>query len=89
MSKTRNRGVRNQLVMIYGRRCMLCGKKMKKTKGSITYHHIKPLSEGGETTIKNGALLCPYCHANLHQQDQETQDLLNLAIIYYKETNNR
>lgn len=87
MSKTRNRGARRQLITIYGRRCMLCGKRLKKKKGYITYHHIKPLSEGGETTVENGALLCPCCHENLHQQDQETRDLLNLSIIYYKEMN--
>ena len=87
MSKTRNRGVRRQLIIIYGRRCMLCGKILKKKTGAITYHHITPLSEGGETTVENGGLLCPDCHGDLHKQDQETQDLLNLSIIHYKEMN--
>ena len=87
MSKTRNQKTRRQLITIYGRRCMLCHKVLKKKKGMITYHHIKPLEQGGPTTVENGALLCPFCHENLHQQDQETQDLLNLSIIYYKEIN--
>jgi|GEM_PF-564282 len=30
-------------------------------------HHVTPWSEGGETTIANGCLLCANCHLQLHE----------------------
>lgn len=79
-----NKGVRSLMTVKYGRRCMLCHRKLRKKKGCVTYHHIIPISEGGETTIENGAILCPDCHADLHQQDFATQKILNDKIKKYK-----
>lgn len=89
MSKTKNRGVRNSLIIVYGRRCMLCERKLKKKKGSITLHHIIPVSEGGETTFENGGLLCPQCHVYLHLQNEQEQARLNKRIRSYKRKHSR
>lgn len=49
---------------IYGKRCMLCSRKLKDNQ--CTFHHIIPKSVGGETSIKNGAILCEQCQTILH-----------------------
>ena len=52
-------------------------KKLKKIKGykkldrTISYHHIKEKSKGGEVSIDNGANLAVYNHQWLHQQPPE------------------
>lgn len=32
----------------------------------LEVHHIKPLSKGGEDSVKNTIALCPNCHRNMH-----------------------
>lgn len=58
-----NRQVKQSLLIKYGRKCMMCGKKTKK--GERTLHHIIPKSEGGETTEDNGAILCANCQKGI------------------------
>jgi hypothetical protein len=49
------------LVYYHGHECFICG------YGKIVEaHHIKPLKEGGATSIRNGILLCPNHHAEFH-----------------------
>lgn len=90
MGKRSNATVRNLMVHIYGRECMLCHRKLnskrKNKKNLITFHHIVPVSEGGETTVENGAILCARCHENLHRQIPEIQRKLNKRIIKHKKT---
>ena len=40
----------------------------KRDDGSpfLEVHHIKPLAEGGEDTLRNAAALCPMCHREVH-----------------------
>lgn len=62
--------------------CQLCGKPApfttKKNQPYLESHHIVPLSEGGEDTIKNTAALCPNCHRRIHilKDPDDTKDLL-------------
>jgi hypothetical protein len=32
----------------------------------LEVHHIEPLGEGGEDTLKNAAAICPHCHREQH-----------------------
>jgi len=51
------------LVYYYGHKCFVCGYDK-----IVEAHHILPLNDGGLTTIKNGILLCPNCHAEVHRE---------------------
>ena len=54
--------------------CCICGWYLKQDYESINYHpqhgcefhHIVPVSEGGENTLDNIVLLCPNCHKSAH-----------------------
>lgn len=59
-----NKIAKLQLVQLYGRKCMLCKRKLKLEL--LTFHHIKPKENGGEVSLKNGALLCKECQEIIH-----------------------
>jgi hypothetical protein len=42
--------------------CIKCGAPPGRTHA----HHIVHWTHGGETSLANGCLLCPACHANIH-----------------------
>jgi len=42
--------------------CIKCGAPAGRTHA----HHITHWADGGITSVNNGALLCPGCHANVH-----------------------
>jgi hypothetical protein len=42
--------------------CIKCGAPPGRTHA----HHIVHWTHGGETSLNNGCLLCPACHANIH-----------------------
>lgn len=42
--------------------CIKCGAPANWTQA----HHIRHWSDGGETSLDNGCLLCPACHADVH-----------------------
>jgi len=56
----------------------------KQLKHQLTLHHIKPLREGGKTTVDNGAVLCRGCHSFLEETSPEKRMQLNRALIDYK-----
>ena len=72
----------------------ICGgqseKKLKKIKGykkldrTISYHHIKEKSKGGEVSIDNGANLAVYNHQWLHQQPPEVIEDINNKLQDFK-----
>lgn len=100
MSNKRNKKVREQLEQMYGKICMLheglhikgykyckarySGKSLEK---QLTLHHITPKSKGGETSVRNGAILCRGCHDFLEQTSQKQRDYLNKKLQEYKECN--
>lgn len=92
-----NRSIRKKLIELYGSECFINklhlrvvkpqkykGKKQYNKMQRLTYHHIKAKSEGGETTIENGALLNAENHEWLHKQDKKKQDVINKMFIEYK-----
>lgn len=42
-------------------------------KKYIEVHHLIPLSDGGEDSIKNTVALCPTCHMKLHHADNKEE----------------
>lgn len=64
--------------------------KLKKIKGykkldrTISYHHIKERSKGGEVSIENGANLAVYNHQWLHQQEPEVIADINRRLQEFK-----
>ena len=94
---SKNQATREELERIYGSICMLHqglhinGYKKTKTnyKGKsiakqLTYHHIKPKSQGGKATIENGAVLCRACHDYLEQSSPHEKAILNHKLQEYK-----
>ena len=49
------------------KKCANCG----ATK-NLTYHHIVPVSRGGNDVPSNIAVLCPACHAKVHYEKDGT-----------------
>lgn len=86
MSKSNNRGSRRILEKEYGKFCMICGRRLKK--GLATFHHIKKLCEGGETTPENGGLVCKHCHPLIHKS-LESEKYYNDIIRDYKKRNKK
>lgn len=66
----------------YGRKCMLCNRKLKDK--DCTFHHIKPKKYGGETNVSNGAILCTSCQRIIHVFDYNEYGYLKLTNIILK-----
>jgi len=64
---------KRNLIFHYGHKCIIC-----EYDKIVEAHHIKPLSDGGKTSVENGILLCPNCHAEVHA------GLLNLTEALIK-----
>lgn len=76
-SYERNSIARERCIKHYGMRCVICGFDFEETYGEvgrnvIHVHHLKPLSEIGETysvdPIKDLRPVCPNCHVIIHQK---------------------
>ncbi len=74
----RNRDARDQCVKYYGAQCIICRFDFEKTYGevgreSIHVHHLKPLSDTGETyrvdPIHDLRPVCPNCHVIIHRKN--------------------
>lgn len=72
----RDQVARQKCIEIYGLSCVVCGFNFEEKYGSlgagfIHVHHLKPLSEIGESYIVNPKNdlrpVCPNCHAMLHR----------------------
>ena len=64
--------------------------KGKSIENQLTLHHIIPVNRykargiKGPTTIKNGAVLCRFCHDFLEQLPDEEREKLNKELQEYK-----
>ena len=59
-------------------------KKIKAFEGVMTLHHLKHLSEKGETTIENGAVINSLAHTYLHSLPREDEEKINDMLREYK-----
>ena len=79
--------VRDLMIYYYGEKCWLGG--VVSSSNPLTYHHIKPVREGGRTTMENGALLSLRMHELfniLESQNQELADEINSYFLIYRGT---
>ena len=66
----------------HGRRCFVDGEPIPE-EGTIEYHHIKPFSDDGPTTIENIAPVCKRHHLTIGTMSlQEYRDKLQLAQFF-------
>ena len=81
----KNGEAKEQLIVLYGCRCMLTNIKGKQ---GLTYHHLLKKVNGGKATVENGANLQHLIHQWLHNEI-ETNDiqlfhLINECLQLYK-----
>lgn len=58
----------SQKATIYYRDKKMCHKCSEEiTWENAEFHHIRPHSEGGKTTVENGTLVCSDCHREIHK----------------------
>jgi hypothetical protein len=98
-----NKTIKNKMIEKFGDECMIEATGIryvdqeirqsmpgyKESDDRIEYHHIKPVKDGGLTTIANGALLKGYNHEWYHKQSQEKQKEINELLQEYKVTMER
>jgi energy-coupling factor transporter transmembrane protein EcfT len=56
--------IKQEVLKIQDNKCAYCGLPFDSTL-NIDYHHIKPFSQGGETTANNLSALHTDCHVRL------------------------
>lgn len=52
---------KEELVATHGNTCVNCG-----SSDNVEWHHIVPLKDGGQNTIRNVVPLCYDCHMRIH-----------------------
>lgn len=60
------------------------GKQIRKLIRCIHYHHLKHKSEGGETTLENGALVNGLEHGYMHSLPRQHEEIINNRIRQWK-----
>lgn len=81
----KNQYVRDLLIYYYGEKCWLFGKITKENY--LTLHHIKPVRDGGKTTLENGALLTVEKHMQFNLLEENYPELaeeINCYFSYYR-----
>lgn len=95
-----NKRVKERLIQIYGAECFIeklhlrvdteprkyTSKGQYKRMKQLTYHHIKEKRNGGQTTVRNGALLSAENHAWFNKQSKESQKQMNELFQKYKQS---
>ena len=64
----KNSYIRDLLVYYYGPTCWLGGQVTEENY--LTLHHIKPVRDGGRTTLENGALLSRQKHIEFNMLER-------------------
>ena len=93
-----NKRAKQKLIELYGAECFIeklhlrvdteprrySSKGQYKRMKQLTYHHIKEKRNGGQTTVRNGALLSAENHAWFNKQSKEAQKQMNELFQKYK-----
>ena len=100
MSSKGNKSAKQKLIKLYGPECWIeklhlrppedcprryTSKGQLKRMKQLTFHHIRPRSKGGQSTVENGALLSAENHAWFHKQPPEIQEALNNIFQTFKQ----
>lgn len=95
-----NKKAKEKLIELYGAECFIeklhlrvdteprkyTSKGQYKRMKQLTYHHIKEKRNGGQTTVRNGALLSAENHAWFNKQSKEAQKQMNELFQQYKQS---
>lgn len=60
------------------------GKQLQKLTAEMQYHHMKHKSEGGKTTLENGAVVSGLEHQYMHAQPRPYEEIMNEHIRQWK-----
>lgn len=60
-------------------------KRERVFENMMTLHHLKHLSEGGETTLENGAVVGSLPHMYMHSLPREQEEVINDMLRSFKE----
>lgn len=60
-------------------------KREKVFENMMTLHHLKHISEGGETTVENGAVVGSLPHMYMHSLPREQEEIINDMLREFKE----
>ena len=87
---SKNSKARKKLEKIYGKGCFMERAGIRKITGfrkdayTMTYHHMRHVSEGGKATIENGANLALENHEFLHSLPREEEEKINNEMRRWK-----
>ena len=59
-------------------------RKINNLESSLTYHHLKHRSEGGSTTLENGAVINELAHRYIHSLPREQEEIINDLFRQFK-----
>ena len=59
-------------------------RKVNSLESSLTYHHLKHRSEGGHTTLENGAVINELAHRYMHSLPREQEEVVNDLLREFK-----
>jgi len=60
------------------------GKAIKLYESQMNLHHLQHRSEGGETTVENGAVINSLAHMYIHSLSREQEEFINNELREYK-----
>ncbi len=60
------------------------GKKIRRYEKMMTLHHLKHCSEGGETSLENGAVINWLAHMYIHSLPREQEEYVNNELRKFK-----
>ena len=60
------------------------GKFIRLYESQMNYHHLVHKSEGGETSIENGAIVNSLAHIYMHSLPREEEEIINNELREYK-----
>lgn len=58
--------------------------QIKRLRKQMTLHHLTHRSEGGKTTLENGAVVSELAHAYMHSLPRQHEEIINNMLREYK-----
>lgn len=59
-------------------------RKIHTLESRLTLHHLQHQSEGGPTTVNNGAVINELAHRYLHSLPRDEEEIINEMLRHYK-----
>lgn len=70
--KTIPPSIKNEVMARQNYKCHRCMDKLPPTKH---FHHVKPVSKGGNPSLDNIIVVCPNCHSYIHHKEQVAKQM--------------